>query len=323
MVVALGGGPKVMPEGRRRTEIIRRASNAVLEYEEVQTMHDGPQRAHLSIRTIAAAIFMAAVTLAALTVRLPRVKGSATADMKDGLVTISAPDAAPTPVLVELFTSEGCSSCPPADALLLRLGRTQPVRGVDIIVLEEHVDYWDRLGWKDPFSSEAATARQNEYGEVFGGEQIYTPQMIVDGRAEFIGSSDTDALRTIRGASQARKPAMQLAWEKDDTLTIHIQPLTNAGQRDAQQLFLVVAENMLHSDVKRGENAGRALEHDGVVRQFLPLGKLNDAPAGFSSTVSVHAAREWNRANLRAIVFVQERRSRHVLAAAVIPFPKA
>ena len=78
---------------------------------------------------------------------------------------------------------------------------------------------------------------------------------------------------------------------------------------------------MLHSDVKRGENAGRALEHNGVVRQLLPLGKINTAPAGFSSSVAVHPAREWNRANLRAVVFVQERRSRHILAVSAVPFP--
>ncbi len=226
-----------------------------------------------------------------------------------------------TPVLLELFTSEGCSSCPPADALLSRLGRTQPVRGADIIILEEHVDYWDRLGWKDPFSSEAATARQNEYGEAFGGDQVYTPQMIVDGRTEFVGSSDTDALRAVRAASQTPKPAVQLSWEKDDTLAIHVEPLNNAGKGDGQQVFLVVAENMLHSDVKRGENAGRALEHNGVVRQLLPLGKIDAAAAGFSSSVAVHSASEWNRANLRAVVFLQERRSRHILAAAAIPFP--
>jgi len=145
--------------------------------------------------------------------------------------------------------------------------------------------------------------------------------MIVDGRAEFVGSSDSDALHAIRAASQNDKPAVQLSWENGDTLAIHIEPLTNAEQRDSQQLFLAVIENMLRSDVRHGENAGRALEHDGVVRQLLPLGKIDAAASGFSSTATVHAAREWSRTNLRAVVFVQERLSRHVLAAAAIPFP--
>jgi hypothetical protein len=273
----------------------------------------------MSLRPSTVAVFVAVLALLALVARRSGIPGATAADSKDAP---AAPTAAATPVLVELFTSEGCSSCPPADALLSRLGRTQPVRGADIIALEEHVDYWDRLGWKDPFSSETATARQGEYGEAFGGRQVYTPQMIVDGRAEFVGSSDTDALRAIRAASQAPKPYIQLSWETGDSLAIHIEPLTNASAGDGAQLFLVVAENMLHSDVKRGENAGHALEHNGVVRQLLPLGKIDAAPAGFSSTVAVHSAREWNRANLRAVVFLQERRSRHVLAVAAIPFPK-
>jgi hypothetical protein len=190
-------------------------------------------------------------------------------------------------VLVELFTSEGCSSCPPADALLSRLGRTQPVHGADIIALEEHVDYWDRLGWKDPFSSEAATTRQNEYAQGFGGQEIYTPQMIVDGRTEFVGSSDSDALRAIRSASQSPKPAVQLAWDAGDNLKINVSPLTSATQGDDLQLFLVVAENMLHTDVKRGENAGRALEHNGMVRQLSLVSKINSPSSGFSSTATV------------------------------------
>jgi hypothetical protein len=275
----------------------------------------------MSLRPTTLTVFVAAVALLALMARRPGVTGSAAADTNDIPAVSNASDPVSTPVLVELFTSEGCSSCPPADALLSRLGRTQPVRGADIIVLEEHVDYWDRLGWKDPFSSAAATARQSDYGEAFGASQVYTPQMIVDGGAEFVGSSDTDALRAIRTASQMSKPAVQLSWEKDDTLAIHIEPMNITGKRDGQQIFLVVAEDMLHSDVKRGENAGRALEHDGVVRQLLPLGKIDAAPAGFSSSVAVHSAREWSRANLRAVVFVQEPHSRHVLAAAAIPFP--
>jgi hypothetical protein len=222
------------------------------------------------------------------------------------------------PVLVELFTSEGCSSCPPADALLSRLGRTQPVAGADVIVLEEHVDYWDRLGWKDPFSSEAATARQGEYGQAFGSDQVYTPQMIVDGRTQFVGNAEGDALRAIRAAIQSAKPQIQLAWEPGDTLVIKIEPVAHfSSQAD---VYLALAENKLHSDVKRGENAGRALEHDGVTRQLIRLDKSKDVSAGFSSAVAVHPGATWNRSNLRAVVFVQDRGNHRVLAAAAIPF---
>jgi len=266
-------------------------------------------------------VFVLVVVFLALAARRLGLTGSAAADTKNVSAPSNTPDQSSTPVLVELFTSEGCSSCPPADALLSRLGKTQPVHGADIIALEEHVDYWDRLGWKDPFSSEAATARQNEYDMAFAGGEAYTPQMIVDGRAKFVGSSDSDALRAIRTASQAPKPLVQLSWEKDDVLTIHVEPLTESGERDGQQVYLAVAENMLHSDVKHGENAGRALEHNGVVRQLLLVGKIDAASAGFYLIVPVHSAREWNRDNLRAVVFVQERRSRHILAAAAIPFP--
>lgn len=276
----------------------------------------------MSFQRSSAVVFIAVAALLALAARRSTLTGQVAADTMQVRGSTSEMDRASTPVLVELFTSEGCSSCPPADALLKRLGLTQPVHGADIIALEEHVDYWDRLGWKDPFSSEAATARQNEYGEAFGGEQIYTPQMIVDGRAEFVGSSDADALRAIRAASLAPKPAVQLSWETDDKLAIHIEPLTSARKGDGQQLYLAVTENMLHSDVKRGENAGRALEHNGVVRQLLRLEKIDAASAGFTSSVTVHSNPDWNRANLRAVVFVQERRNLNVLAAAAIPFPK-
>jgi hypothetical protein len=233
------------------------------------------------------------------------------------------PGQGSTPVLVELFTSEGCSSCPPADAMLARLDKTQPVHGADIITLEEHVNYWDSLGWKDPFSSETATTRQTEYGEAFGGKEIYTPQMIVDGRTEFVGSSDGDALREIRAASQTPKTSIELSWQTGDLLTIHVEPLANAESKSDARAFLVITENRLHSDVKRGENGGRGLEHNGVARQFLPLGKIATPSSGSLFDVTIHPAREWNRENLRAVVFVQDQRSRHVLAAGAILFPPA
>src|SRR5213594_3831029 len=97
------------------------------------------------------------------------------------------------PVLVELFTSEGCSSCPPADALLARLEKSQPVAEAEIIVLSEHVDYWNRLGWRDPFSSVEFTLRQQRYTEGFRRDGAYTPQMVVDGRVEFVGSDERQA----------------------------------------------------------------------------------------------------------------------------------
>ena len=272
----------------------------------------------MSLRNGTLTVLVAIVLFLGLLARLPGMTNRAAAGLAPALATTLLPAVGSTPVLVELFTSEGCSSCPPADVLLMRLGRTQPVREANVIVLEEHVDYWDRLGWKDPFSSEAATARQEEYGEAFGGQQVYTPQMVVDGHAEFVGNSEGEALRAVRAAGVAPKPAVHLSWADGGMLAIHVEPLTNATRGGAPQVVLAIAENMLHSDVKRGENAGRALEHDGVVRQLIAVGKADAGSTGFSSTVAVHAAHEWNRTNLLAVVFVQERHSRRVLAAASI-----
>jgi len=279
----------------------------------------------MSLRIGTVIIFVAGFMLLALFARQQPISSSAAMRDRDTSAASNPQGKSgggPTPVLVELFTSEGCSSCPPADALLSRLGRTQPVPGADVIVIEEHVDYWDRLGWKDPFSSEAATARQSEYGEAFGASQVYTPQMIVDGRTQFVGNAEGAALRAIRAASQEAKPTVQLSWEAGDVLAVKIEPLAQSGSQPGDQvdLYLAVAENKLHSDVKRGENAGRALEHDGVTRQLMPLEKSRDLSAGFTSTVAVHPANTWDRANLRAVVFVQDRRSHYVLAAAAIPF---
>src|SRR5271163_3632635 len=107
----------------------------------------------------------------------------------------------PVPVIVELFTSEGCSSCPAADRMLSRLEQTQPVPGAQVIAIEEHVDYWNQLGWSDPFSSPQYRARQNDYAKAFKASDIYTPQMVVNGQSAFVGSDMNRAYREIGAAA--------------------------------------------------------------------------------------------------------------------------
>ncbi len=228
-----------------------------------------------------------------------------------------------TPVVVELFTSEGCSSCPPADALLARLDQAQPVPGAEVVALEQHVDYWNHLGWRDPFSSAQMSARQDEYARAFGNNGVYTPQMVVDGRTEFVGSSEGQARNAIARAAAATKTQahLRIAGEKSGALAleVRIEPLAEAKAGDAEVL-LAVTESRLESDVARGENAGRHLSHAGVVRELRRIGIVDSrAPFAFVAEPMLTLAPTWKRENLRVVVFVQERKSRRILAAASIP----
>jgi hypothetical protein len=224
-----------------------------------------------------------------------------------------------TPVLVELFTSEGCSSCPPADALLAQLNARQPVKGAEAIILEEHVDYWDDLGWHDPFASAATTQRQKDYAKTIHAE-VYTPQMIVDGRTDVLGSDQRAAERAIEKAISAPKTSLELSWVGmtnamggPKLLRVRAGKLSSS---DNAEVFMAITESHLHSDVKRGENAGRGLEHDGVVRKLSSLGKAN-ATGEFSYDVqsAVKLSPEWKRENVRVVVFVQDVRSHRIYAA--------
>jgi len=232
-----------------------------------------------------------------------------------------------TPVIVELFTSEGCSSCPPADAVLIELEKTQPVPGAEVIALGEHVDYWNRLGWTDPYSDAGFSARQSEYAQAFGRDGVYTPQMIVDGQAEFIGSNMNKAREAISKAARAPKAAVQVslapnpAGKKTDAIALLVRvenvPALSAG--DTAQIMLAITENDLRSQVSRGENAGRSLRHIAVVRQIEVIGSpATEGGSAFTAEPIVTIANGWKRDNLRAVIFVQERRRRRVLGAQAI-----
>src|SRR4051794_38429056 len=162
---------------------------------------------------------------------------------------------AQTPVVVELFTSEGCSSCPPADQLLAKLESQQPLAGAHIIALSEHVDYWDRLGWRDPFSSPQFSARQQEYSQLFHDRGPYTPEMIVDGTSGFVGNQSADALKTIAQAAGNAKAAVRIGGAAG-RISIQADALKHPAD-----VVVAITERSLLSNVSRGENAGRKLTH--------------------------------------------------------------
>src|SRR4051812_17241940 len=216
--------------------------------------------------------------------------------------------ASPVPVLVELFTSEGCSSCPPADALLARLVKAQPVPGATVVALSEHVDYWDSLGWKDPFSNALFTQRQEDYSRVVARGRVYTPQMVVSGRVDVLGSDETSARSAV--AHAAAEPHGTLRLERRGK-SVHVTGHDLPAHADAHVLLAVV-EDGLSNRVLRGENEGRTLSHSAVVRSLRRIG----IASGPSFELDVTPAVDPSWKSPRYVAFVQEEESRKVLAAA-------
>ena len=213
-------------------------------------------------------------------------------------------DSSRAPVLVELFTSEGCSSCPPADLLLRRLEKEQPVEGAEIIVLSEHVDYWNYLGWRDPFSSAEFSRRQQNYARRFNRDGPYTPQMVVNGSAEFIGSDAKRAQQAIAAAAKAKSVPVRLTWASRNVL-VEVDPIAKA------EVYVVVARDEVSSDVTRGENSGRKLGHVSVASKMMAVGKISST-AGLSKEVAVDASAG------RVIAFVQAPDQGKILGSAIL-----
>lgn len=226
---------------------------------------------------------------------------------------IPASGPARSPVVVELFTSEGCSSCPPADQLLSRLRQEKSENGAEIIPLGFHVDYWNYQGWQDRFSSSQYSKRQETYAEELHTEGPYTPEMVVNGSQEFVGN-DASRARSAISEAGAQAPSEQVSLKPEaGKLIVNV-----TGQaQESGEAWLAITEDNLSSHVGAGENTGRTLHHDAVVREFKNIGRLQSG--AFTKTLEIHLQREWKPADLHIVVFVQDPKMGKIAGAAEIP----
>lgn len=224
------------------------------------------------------------------------------------------------PVLVELFTSEGCSSCPPADEFVQKLDTLQPVPGAQLIVLSEHVDYWDHDGWKDPSSSHALTERQGSYVHALGLKEAYTPQVIVDGDSEMRINDAQQVEKVFQQAVTAQKLPVRIGTVSIDQvnaglLKAHVEVDANPDKHNAD-VYVAIALDHLESQVLHGENGGRHLTHVAVVQQITKVGRLEKGrPFAADVQLKVKPGTELNE--LRIVAFVQTPGPGKLLGAAV------
>lgn len=233
---------------------------------------------------------------------------------------------APTrsPVLIELFTSEGCSSCPPADTFIQRLDASQPVPGAQLIVLSEHVDYWNHDGWKDPYSSSSLTERQGAYAHALALKDVYTPQIFVDGTTELKLRDSNQVGEILEKAATAPMLPVRIESAKIDgtnpaLVRGHIQ-IDNTSDVHNGDVYVAVALNHAESDVLRGENKGRRLTHVAVVESLKKIGKL-EKNKSFGEDFQMKLKPGTDPANIRIVAFVQEPGPGKVLGAAVEKAP--
>ncbi len=217
----------------------------------------------------------------------------------------------PRPVVVELFTSQGCSSCPPADALLDELA-DQP----GLLALSFHVDYWDYIGWKDPFASPKHTQRQRDYASTLNLRYVYTPQIVVDGREDLVGSHRRAVAKAIEKAAK-RKPTVDVTLVAEDggKVTLSEGPAPSGGAT----VYLVMFDDDHDTAVARGENGGRTIHNANVVREFRKLGQWTGEAVEFP--LDVAAARAEGRGG--CAVIVQSGKTGPILGAAILDLDSA
>jgi hypothetical protein len=233
-------------------------------------------------------------------------------------VQVTAQQFTSAVVIAELFTSEGCSSCPPADDLLTQLVSRPPIAGIKVLALGEHVDYWDRLGWRDPFSSAALTNRQAEYNaRVFRENGIYTPQLVVDGQFQCIGSDARAVRQALAKAARLPKATVGVSAARDTSGDVRVDVQVDLPPevmiREDADVLVAVTQDRLVTNVRRGENGGRTLRHTAVVRSLGIVGAVTPQNRTFATTSLVPVVSEWKIDDIRIVSFVQERNSRRIL----------
>jgi hypothetical protein len=196
---------------------------------------------------------------------------------------------------------------------------------VQVIALEEHVDSWNDLGWSDPFSSSDWTERQYAYAGALGNGNPYTPQMVVDGSEEFVGSRAQQAVKSIVEAAARTKTSVTLSQGTSnkpgtESLSVQVAKLAANAKGGAAEVWLAITETGLHSAVSGGENAGHDVHHAAIVRSLRKIGEAKDgSELAFTGEASIPLRAGWKRENLRAVAFVQEKKSKRILGAAEIP----
>lgn len=244
---------------------------------------------------------------------------NSTAESQNAVNKKTSAAADKTPVLIELFTSEGCSSCPPADRALAFFEQ-QPIAQAEIIALALHVDYWNRLGWADEFSSPLYSQRQELYAQRFKQTDVYTPQMVVDGSEQFTGSDTGKATKAITEAAKAAKATIELSVAAGEKLKIKI---FNLPEHENSTVFLAISEDGLISNVKRGENSGKTLEHVSVARELKAIGNVNAQDKAFEAETIFQIQPNWKKENLKLVVFVQGNANRKIYGVKRIPAGKS
>ncbi|MBQ0717637.1 MAG: DUF1223 domain-containing protein [Sulfitobacter litoralis] len=219
------------------------------------------------------------------------------------LLSVAPAFAQDRPVVVELFTSQGCSSCPPADEMFAALSERE-----DVIALAFHVDYWDYIGWKDPFGAPAHAERQRAYAMTGGRTSIYTPEMIVNGKTDVVGAKPVELMEAInKHKSDAAQVDLRIARDGD---TLEIKAQTLSGAAGPFDVFLLRYHPIAATQIKRGENAGHTFENRNIVADWQALDQWNgQAPLSLTATVT---------GDMPSVVLVQRSNAGAIVAAARI-----